>query len=422
MQSRDALNLQQNSQEEELICQHISSWLLTQTANQIIDSFRGLFIEGKQCSDTKVFAALETIVKSKEKEKQLVKILSRCSRLILYTWQKQPVLQPAIAQLMELFEQIPPVKHRGYHSSHKLQQLVRDFTKTEEYLRLKLLANLFVKNKIDLNEDSQQIGHSIQRYPFFYEHCLLDESSSYEDWQIVQQVQARNQQLSEFNLSQYIIYKVRLIQLARSGNISERKIGRIQNPTLLSEQEISTAIKQFKIRSEGNLDSRTLSQRLLTQSKQSNYQVFKEDLYQYLITSIDPKYGQHQFNHKLQKKLQELLPESNSKKVDELMLTRTCTKILNFLVVDQNKELNHYVFVDLVTNIGATSTVNLLLKIILLCPKSKPHLEKRLAILFEHYKTHKIKDVPWLIKTLENLQIAFSIHFGKLDLSVFKIL
>lgn len=422
IQSSNASNLPKSSQEEELICQHISSWLQTQTTDEVIDSFRQLFIEGKQCSDNRVFAALEKIVKSKEKEKQLTTILNRCSRLILYAWQKQPERQAAIVKFIELYVQIPPVKHRGYHSSHKLQQLVRDFTKTEEYLKLKLLASLFVKNEIDVNEDSQQIGHSIQRYPYLYEHCLLNESSSYEDWQVVQQLQARNQQVSEFNLSQYIIYKVRLIQIARSGEMSGRTIRRIINPTLLNEQELSTAIKKLKIRSEGKLDSRTLSQRLLAQSKQSTYQVFKEDLYKYLIVSIDPKYGQHQFNNKLHKKLQDILPESNLKKVDELLLTRTCSQLLNFLIVDNIQQLNHYIFIDLVTNLGATETVNLLLKIVLTCPKVKPHLEKRLAILFNHYKHHKIQDVPWLIKSLENLQIAFSIHFGKLDLSVFKIL
>jgi hypothetical protein len=165
-----------------------------------------------------------------------------------------------------------------------------------------------------------------------------------------------------------------------------------------------------------------LAQRLLVNTKQSSYQVFKEELYKFLITSIEPKYGQHTFNHKLHQHIQNIFPDSNSKKIDELLLMRTCDRLLNFLIVDNSQQLNHYIYIDLVTHSGVTNTVGLLLKIALICPKIKPKLEKKFAILFEHYKNHKIEDVPWLIKSLENLQIAFSIHFGKLDLSVFKIL
>jgi hypothetical protein len=420
--SSKATNLRSNSQEEELIYKHVLKWLETQSSVELIESFRRVFIDGRESVTSPLFLALESIVKSRDKEQQLTTILDRCSRLIIYCWYQTKEKQAAITNFMELFAQIPLVKHRGYHTSYKLQQLVRDFTKTEEYGKLKILAGLLVKDEIDARDDSLPIAHLIQRYPFLYEHYLLNENSIYEDWQIIQKLQTSNQQMSEFNLSQYIIYKVRLIQMARSGQFSERTIRRIKNPTLLSDREISTAIKTFKIRNDGNLSYTTLSQRFLSHSQELSSQDLKEELYNYLIASIDPKYGKHQFNHKLNQKLQNLLQESNSKKIDELVLTRTCNQLLNFLIVDNTQYLNHHVLIDLVTHLGATNTVVLLLKLVLICPKIKPKLEKKFAVLFNHYKTHKIEDAPWLIKLLENTQIALSIHFGKLDLSVFKIL
>jgi hypothetical protein len=86
-------------------------------------------------------------------------------------------------------------------------------------------------------------------------------------------------------------------------------------------------------------------------------------------------------------------------------------------VVESPQRPNHFIFVDLITNLGATLTIGLLLKIVLLCRKVKPYLEKRFAILFNHYESYTRDGVPWLITSLENLNIALSVHFGAADLS-----
>lgn len=49
--------------------------------------------------------------------------------------------------------------------------------------------------------------------------------------------------------------------------------------------------------------------------------------------------------------------------------------------------------------------------------KVKSYLEKRCSILFNHYEGFSQEEVPWLVQALENMQIAFSIHFGRADLS-----
>ncbi|MGK7874199.1 MAG: hypothetical protein AB4426_13065 [Xenococcaceae cyanobacterium] len=98
----------------------------------------------------------------------------------------------------------------------------------------------------------------------------------------------------------------------------------------------------------------------------------------------------------------------------------TCSQLFNFLVVESPQNPKHYVFLDLITNLGATCTIGLLLKLLLLCPMIKPYLEKRFSILFNHYKSFTREGVPWLIKALENLHIAFSVNFGGLDWSYLK--
>lgn len=85
--------------------------------------------------------------------------------------------------------------------------------------------------------------------------------------------------------------------------------------------------------------------------------------------------------------------------------------------MESSQKPDHYIFIDMITNMGVTRTVGLLLKLVLVCPKVKPHLDKRFSILFNHYEGFSRDQVPWLVKSLESLQVAFSIHFGKADLS-----
>ena len=101
-------------------------------------------------------------------------------------------------------------------------------------------------------------------------------------------------------------------------------------------------------------------------------------------------------------------------------MLRTSSQLMNFLVVENGKKPEHYVFVDMISNMGVTRTMGLLLKVVLVSGKVKPYLEKRFSILFNHYESFTKDGVPWLVKSLENLQLAFSVHFGKVDLSCLK--
>jgi hypothetical protein len=264
------------------------------------------------------------------------------------------------------------------------------------------------------------VGALIQRYPYLYEHCLLSEDSSYEHQQTVRQIQARVQRRFEFDLSQYVTYQVRRVQAMRqpSTEAPERIIQPVNNPTLLSDRELAAALKQFVGKVQGPNTYRDVAQSFLTHTSQtSSYRDFKDDLYEYLTASIDPAYGKRQFNDRLYNHLKNTLTQSDLQKPTEFLIVRTCSQLLNFLVVESPQRPNHFVFVDLITNLGATLTTGLLLKIVLLCRKVKPYLEKRFSILFNHYESSTRDGVPWLITSLENLNVAFSVHFGSADLS-----
>ncbi|NJR65047.1 MAG: hypothetical protein HC772_06555, partial [Leptolyngbyaceae cyanobacterium CRU_2_3] len=92
--------------------------------------------------------------------------------------------------------------------------------------------------------------------------------------------------------------------------------------------------------------------------------------------------------------------------------------LLNFLVADKPQHPNHFTFIDLITNLGPIATIGILLKIVLICRKVKPCLERRLSILFSHYEMCTRESVEWLVQALETLNVALTTNFGSITLSL----
>ena len=415
-------DIRQSSLEEQQLYDHLLYCVQLESPTQLIERFQRLFLDGVRYLEPEVWLALEKVAMDKRAEQEFKFVLNRCCHIVINRWQMQPQLQWAIPQLVALFENPPDPAKVQSRGARRLRQLVQLFTETEQYLTLQRLSRVMSETaEAEGNcNGSNQVGTLIQRYPYLYEHCLLSEDSSYEHQQTVRQIQARVQRRFEFDLSQYVTYQVRRVQAIRqpSTEAPERIIQPVNNPTLLSDRELAAALKQFVGKVQGPNTYRDVAQSFLTHTSQtSSYRDFKDDLYEYLTASIDPAYGKRQFNERLYNHLKNTLTQSDLQKPTEFLIVRTCSQLLNFLVVESPQRPNHFIFVDLITNLGATLTTGLLLKIVLLCRKVKPYLEKRFSILFNHYESSTRDGVPWLITSLENLNVAFSVHFGSADLS-----
>jgi hypothetical protein len=418
-----------NTLEEQKLYDHLLYWVQVESPSQLIERFRTLFIDGGGYPDHEILVALDKITDSKFADQEFKFILNRCCHILINRWQMQPQLQTAIPELITLFEN-PPVGLVRSRGARRLRELVQVFIQTEQYLTLRRLAQVISQAvETNYNYENRVLGTLIQRYPYLYQHCLLSEDSTYEHQQTVRHIQVKMQRQFELDLSQYATYQVRrCLQTARGANLTpactttspsvERILQPVKNPTLLSDRDLDTALKQFVGKVEGNHTYRDLAQRFLAHSSQNqSYATFKDDLYEYLTSSIDLGRGKCQFHNQLYTQLKNTLPQSDSQKISDFLLVRTCSQLLNFLVVESSQQPHHFIFVDLTTNIGPTLTTGLLLKIVLLCRKVKPYLEKRFSILFSHYESYTREGIQWLVESLENLNVALSTHFGAVDLS-----
>ncbi|HEY9852138.1 MAG TPA: hypothetical protein V6D28_21875 [Leptolyngbyaceae cyanobacterium] len=417
----------QISTEEQQLYQHLLHLAQVESPSKLVERFHSLFIDGVGYPDNEVLVLLDKITNSKHADQEFKFVLNRCCHIMINRWQMHPQHQSAIPALISLFENSPvSLGQYSYRSRsvRRLHELIKTFLQSEQYLTLRRLSQVMMETaEVNSEAKTKPLGTLIRRYPYLYEHCLLSEDSTYEQQESIRQMQAQAQAQFEVKLSQYVTYQVRRAQVARAQdpNAAKRIIQPVKNPTLLTDGELFGAIKQYTGKVEGSYTYRDYAHSFLNHtSKTRSFRSFKDDLYSYLTTSIDPDYGKRQFNKKLYNHLQNTLSHNDSQQVNEFLLIRTCTHLLNFLVVHSNQQPQHFVFIDLVANLGINITIGLLLKIILICRKVKPYLEKRFSILFNHYESDAGSAVMWLIQSLENLNVALSIHFGAVDLSYLK--
>ncbi len=420
-------NSRQISPEEQQVYNYFLRLVEETSPEESIHHFRRLLIEGAGCQDREVTQAVERLIRYGSAETDFVFLLNRCCHILINRWHLNLRSTGAIPDLIRQFESLPsPYGMAGARSrsAHRLRGLVKGFTASEQYLTLQRLLQVVEQaaEGQDL-EGERPLGGLIHRYPYLYEHYLLDESSTNEQQLTIQRLQAQHQRRFELDLSQYVLYQVRCARASRQGPEQltqlQKRMQSVSNPTLLTNPDLATAVKHFTGKIEAGKTYRDLARTFKAHSTYGpTYGQFKRDLYQYLVSSVEPGYGSRRFNPQLCNYLQRTFADLDQKPLSDFLMVRTCGQLLNFLVVESSNRIEHFTFVDLIGNLGATLTTGLLLKILLLCSKVKPHLEKRLAILFNHYEGATRHSVQWLVQILENLNVAFSTNFGNANLTL----
>ncbi|MBL1208744.1 MAG: hypothetical protein FWJ34_03125 [Geminocystis sp. GBBB08] len=410
---------------EQFVYDHLLECVKTQSPEQVLDRFRYLFIQARNYDNPKVIKVLAKIIANHDASEIFPPILNRCCHILVNRWQLSSKTQAYVVELVQLFDLIPSGMNRSYNKSYanRMSQLVREFLHSDYYKQLQRLVTILTQTqqKKTSPKKEEKVGNLITRYPYLYDHCLLGADSSTEQQQTVSKVKTELEKQFESKLSKFVTYQIRVAQNGRQKMEElngDRIIRPIDNPTLLSDRDLGKSLRHYVGTVENGHSYQDLSRSFLTHTNDvRNYQLFKDDLYEYVVQSIDGKYGKQSFNKRLYAKLQEMYPKYNYKKPDEFLKMRTYSQLFNYLIVDSPQNPSHLVFMDMISNMGTTKTIGLLLKLTLACSKVKPYLEKRFSILFNHYESFTKDGAAWLVRSLEKVNVAFSVNFGNLDMS-----
>ncbi|MFM7366689.1 MAG: hypothetical protein ACKO2Z_02565, partial [Sphaerospermopsis kisseleviana] len=170
-----------------------------------------------------------------------------------------------------------------------LRELVKQFVDSDQYLILRRFIQV-VNQPLILppRQETQPLMNLIRRYPYLYEHCLISEDATFEQKETVRHFQSQVQKKFEIDLSQYVTYKVRRIQMLQNTSTAEanRILRPVNNPTLLTDSELYTTLKHFVGKVEhGNTYHESAQQFIKYGGQARNFGDFKDDLYEYLISS-----------------------------------------------------------------------------------------------------------------------------------------
>ena len=405
---------------EQIIYEHFLYVVKTETPARVIERFKSLFIEGVNYSDNRIWTTIETLAFEKTAEQNFPLVINRCCYILVNYWQMQPTGRVAVADLVELLDRLNDVRMTYSRTVRRLRQLLQVYLQGDDYPKLKRLNAVLNGTSSDKKTIlDRPLGTLISRYPYLYDHSLVSEERTHENVETIKRVQLDLRQQQETNLSHYLTYQVRRSRIkAQLGRDAANNLPLVDNPTLLSTKELGMAFGQFSGKAEGDASYQDLSRSFVSRLQmQPSIKKFKGDLYEYIISGVDSSYGSRTFNDRLYKMIANISPDRDRQPLDELGLLRTCTHILNHLVIESPSNPQHFIFMDMISNLGSVFTTGLLLKIVLICQKVKPLLESRLSILFNHYESSQCNGVPWLVRSLENWNVAGAIHFGKMDAS-----
>jgi hypothetical protein len=406
------------NREQELIYNHLLYCVRSESSDRVLWRFDQLLILNHY-DDPVIQDALNQILLKADRLEALIPFFNRCCYILVNRWQLNPAERDNIGALITLIKQVqtPSNSNRYKRSGKVLRELVYTFSQSDYFSQLCRLAE-FSRSGNRYAKDKPLVS-LIDRYPYLYGHCLVNTQDNTQHRGIIKQLTAQTQQNFETDLSRYIA----MVAVAGGKSLGEETFHGKKNPTLLRPDDLYRSMVHFVGPSTQQGGYRKSANAFIkVAKKQPTFQDFKEEVHRYIIADLDQHYVQGKFQQQLRLSLDSVSPEKNHQKMDNILMNRTFTQLMNFLVIESRRSPKHFIFMDLVSNIGTTKTVGLLLKIVLLGDSAKSTLERRLSLLFSHYENHQQGTVGWLVRCLEKFQLAFTSHFGRKDFSYLSLL
>jgi hypothetical protein len=402
---------------EQKLYQHLLDCVRTEHPDQVLERFQQLFILHGTYSEPAIRTALDALVRSGSAKQSFLPFFNRCCFILINRWQQDLLHRGAVTRLVEMLHQ-----HRGPSvivgqptPSGRLRFMVQEYVRSSFFNRLRQLSD-FLNPKNNDRDEKKPLSTLLHRYPYLYTHCMTSQEDESDYQKMIGLAQKSAQSRFEQDLSSFLSHS--LLKTRQDASKEE-----FRNPTLLSSQDITSTLKVYLTKADSRGTYRDMAQQFWSPSySPKSYAAFKSSMHEYLISSIPPKFGRCRFNDQLRTYIRDLYSENDAAPLNDFLVVRTCNQVLNFMVIESRQRPTHSVFMDLLNNLGSTVTIGLMLKVVLLCSKVRPYLDRRFSLLFQHYESQSCGAVRWLVKCFEKLNLAWCAHFGSHNLSFVNLL
>jgi hypothetical protein len=349
--------------------------------------FKKLFIELIAPLESKLIQAMHTIIAANDAT-EFNNLFKRCCYILLNNWISQRQYQLAL-ELVTTISQITLTEPAADNFLKILRVWLRNFVTSKDYEEIKLFVSKY---------DNLVQTHWTARYqPYLLAAQYLDSKNTPEERETARVL---SQQLKDK-------YKFELAMYTSRSQSAAFKFKTYYNPTLLGDEALRL-IKIILI-NRGSLSYPTLANIFITQSQYITYKQFKAGLIKYLFYYIEVNNSTAFVQTKIIEILELTHPENDEESLNSSLLLRACNHLIKCLTVENLGEQTA-LFRLFATQLNPLTLAIIMLKIILISPHSRMHLEVCFARLIQYYQDNSAEECQWFINFLEVCQIALTIY------------
>ena len=361
----------------------VKSW----PAEDVLEEFRGLFLQHHETISTNTVPALYAILFANNR-KEFHNTLKRSCYILINNWEVAREYE-AIRGLIQLFTDPAIYKVSVSPTIKRLRQWLKDFVSSEDFRDLKL----FVQNRFSQDDSSWS-----KRYTaYLLAPQYIDTSNPLEQREAARAMSQRLRDKFKFDLAMYT---------AHFQNSAAAHRTRRHNPTMLGDSALRV-IKALVAR-RGMFSHRNLAHIFHEQTRGIRYASYKSSLVEYLLFAATRTDFVVKLETRLLQKLDGLYVKFNDKPLHPSLALLTSNRVIDYLMTE-DAETPSSLFSLLLTNGRPLTLAIVLLKLILISPNSHPYLDARIADLIHYYEQFPREQCQWIINFLEIYGVTLAI-------------
>lgn len=368
-------------------------------ADEILEQFNRLFIQYEEISNITAYYALGEII-FHDREDEFKHTILRCCYILNNNWALNGNLN-ACQQLVDLFLSNSIGVPTRIHKLKKLREWLQDFVKSDEYNTLRSISG---------RPGIRKIYHDwcdrFSSYLLISEYTDFNKSA--EQRQYAETMSRKIKKQFKFDLAMYT---------ARIDSKSDLNSQR-HNPTTLGDG-VLILIKRV-LNKQGHEGLRTVAKRFRSQVKDMTVADFKENLLTYLGISQDRLEIPEVIRLTIVEKIEHFQEHQNDQFMTSSLLYVGCNRILQYILLNERRHPSDFLQLSLENN-NFLNPVILLLKVVLLFPKSRLYLENYIAELIRFYSNYDESECRSFITFLDVLNVTLAIFDEDTDYSLVRM-
>ncbi|AFY37576.1 hypothetical protein Lepto7376_1219 [[Leptolyngbya] sp. PCC 7376] len=313
-------------------------------------------------------------------------LLNRCSFLIVNSCLKQKKTKH-IEKLIDLFQNPSTLPSNASLATRKFRDWVDSYKSSRQYKILELFS------------PAAKVGNKTW-HDRYIRLTLLAQTFDVET--PIEQRQAC-QFLYQFLKNRY---KFQLVMYLTKGCDEAPAKAKVSNPTLIHPSTLKLIQKIVVKRGQGYPQ---MAEEFMEQHEQGIYADFKKALVEHLLTSIGGDRRLKWLPKKMEQHLDTIYPEKSSVTVGHHLITKTCDETICYLLNPESFVDPTHPFTLMMIQREFLSLSIILLKLVLISPRSYGQLIQSLNDLMQHYRHKSQDECEWLTGLLETVQVILTL-------------